>query len=263
MNDERLGRATGEWLRDIEAPPPDPDAGVQRAMTEVARTGQTRARWPLSSLRRRGRASSEPTTFNGRTRSMLSPLTAITAGALVLAAGGALLVAQNDQGNTTAPGAAAPIQEPSAFEGRIQYARTLRGTSDTNIRDGLTEGLDGAWVYRIVEMSDPRFSGDVTVAGNVHTFEGSDAEIWSSDLRFENEDGAWQKEPSLVMQLDPVTGSTSTILLVGEGAYDGLVAVTEMVYDLTDPNGVVFDLRGFVMDVDDLPPALAPRDSAP
>lgn len=194
---------------------------------------------------------------------MLSPIAAITVGALVFAAGGAFLVAQSDQPETGATLVEAPLQEPGFFEGRIQYARTIRGTRDEDVRAGISEGLDGAWVYAVREMSDPRFSGEVTVTGNVRNLEGLDAAIWSSDIRFENDDGAWQKAPSHVLRFDPGTGSTSTVLLDGEGGYEGLVAVTEMTYDLSNPSGVVFHLQGFVLDEDDLPPELTPRTSAP
>jgi hypothetical protein len=193
---------------------------------------------------------------------MLSPLTAITAGALGLAAGSALLVAQNDQGDTTAPGAAAPIQEPTAFEGRILYASTVRDTSQTEIRDGLDEGIDGMWNYRVVTMSDPRLEGAVTLNGNVHEFADLGADVWSSYIRIENDGGAWQKEPSLVVRFDDATGSASTVLLIGEGDYEGLVAVTELAADLTDPAGWAFDLRGIVMDADDVPPTVEPSEPA-
>ena len=238
MNDERLGRATGEWLRDIETPPPDSEYGVQRAMTQVAHNEQTRSRWPLPPLRRRGRATTEPPNVTGRTRPMLSPVTAITTGALIFAAGGALLVAQADQTETTPAGAEAPLQEPSAFEGRILYASTVRDSSRTEIRDGVDEGIDGMWNYRVVTISDPRLDGAVTLNGNVHEFADLGADVWSSSIRIENDGGAWQKEPSLVVRFDDVSGSASTVLLVGDGDYEGLVAVTELAADLTDPQGL-------------------------
>ena len=46
MTDERLGQDTGQWLRDIDAAPPDPHVSVQQAMTEVRQTRQVRRWWP-------------------------------------------------------------------------------------------------------------------------------------------------------------------------------------------------------------------------
>jgi hypothetical protein len=258
MSDQRLGQAAGEWLREIDSPAPDPDAGVRGAMARIENTTQARRRWPFPAVRRRERSRDAAPTLDGRTRPMFSSIAAITAGALILAAGGAFLVAQDDQPEATVPGAAAPLQEPTAFEGRIRYATTLSEGRETTVRGGVDGASGGMWTYQVITMSDPRLDGDVTLTGNVQHFDDLGADVWSSYVRIETDDGAWQKEPSLVVRFGETSGSASTVLLVGEGAYEGLVAVTELAADLTDPETWAFDIRGIVMDADDVPqtPAL-------
>ena len=109
------------WLKE---PAPLSDRGIAKVGHKVHQTPQRRRWWPLPIFSRATRpptanspAESQPTSITdtnghtptviGRTQSMFSPAKAITAGALVFAIGGVLLIAQPfDQQGGSVPGAA-------------------------------------------------------------------------------------------------------------------------------------------------------------
>lgn len=64
----------------------------------------------------------------------------------------------------------------------------------------------------------------------------------------ETDDGAWQGLETPIVFSDG-SRSTTTSVLVGEGDYEGLVAVTEFTID-----GEAWDLRGVIID-GEMPPA--------
>ena len=99
-------------------------------------------------------------------------------------------------------------------------------------------------------MSDPRFDGQISLAGDRSGL-GEGAELWNTVIRIENEEGAWEEVPGLV-RFDEASASVRTGLFIGEGAYEGLVAVTELAWDLSEPRSA-FDVRGVVVDEEDLP----------
>ena len=280
MTDKRLTPAVAEWLLDTDAPTPDLDGSVERAMSNVEQTPQLRRRWWLPAV---GRIrASAPTaeetndyrprpipatnghsaTVAGRTQSMFSPAKAITAGALVLAIGGALLIAQPfDQGGSSAPGAAVDedAMRPALVTGTITYDEDsgeftcLSGPwgscVDSPSADGVTR-FRTLGQTATVEMSDPRLSGDATVdeygdvfdsetRTKVELGEGYGFE-WGT-MRIVNEAGAWEGSwiASSTIAETETEDAVSPILLVGSGAYDGLSAILyEVNADWGDgPNG--------------------------
>jgi len=154
MNDEQLGKALGSFYKDTEVAPPDPRQSADRVMAEVPDTPQIRRRWWLPAFRRNADAESvmpstdfQPTpipatngrshhahspTVLGRTQSMFSPAKAITAGALVFAIGGVLLIAQPFGQQSSVPGAAIDGAglEPASVTG------TFTGTEGPEQRGG-------------------------------------------------------------------------------------------------------------------------------
>lgn len=172
----------------------------------------------------------------GRTRTALSPAKTITVGALVVAIGGAVLLAQPFQQHSSVPGAATDRAglEPAFVSG------TLKGKEESNHAGEFYAGdfyaLDDDSVLFTRErwdeagrlmMDDPRITGDWngTVAINRYRSPGSAgrAETYSGTITVENDAGTW------VGTLLGCSGCGQREMrhvgLVGTGAYEGLAAL--------------------------------------
>ncbi len=205
-----------------------------RAIYEAvaSRSRKRRLRWPLPHLGRRARAASDvsrvdvqptpiPTTIIGRTHAMLSPVTAITAGALVFAIGSMLLIAQPfGQQGATVPGATSDAEAPWA---------AVTGTSACGLRTAGVEKLD-APPYSLTNQvltcwdvsSDPRVSGPSTVVINVEGWDlltGRNAIAWI-DYSIEGPDGTWAGHQYGLYDDEGVLDVMG--ILAGDGAYEGL-----------------------------------------
>ncbi len=138
MKDEKYTPEVGSWLKGREVPHPDSQQTARQVAARLPHIGQRGRWWPLPSFRRPPNtdqttdyqpspipsANGHTPTVIGRTTSMLSPVKAITAGALVFAIGGAFLIAQPFEQQGGVPGAEA---EPSRRRGsRHRPARLLR-----------------------------------------------------------------------------------------------------------------------------------------
>ena len=132
MNDDRLLRQSSRLVCRTGRAPPDPRAGASPGRGK--RLPQTRAasarRWSLPILARGRRPSRPPAdrptyqpspipatnghtpTVIGRTQFMFSPVKAITAGALVFALGGVMLIAQPFEQRGSVPGRLRPKPSP-------------------------------------------------------------------------------------------------------------------------------------------------------
>ena len=122
MNDERFLK---DWLQDTTDPSSDPQAAADKVMADVPKTKQRSRWWPLLPGRRRTADDGSPSGSTRRTTFMLSPVKAITAGVLVFAFGGALLIAQpvGHEGDvapaaTTGLEGAAPVEVSGRIAGR-------------------------------------------------------------------------------------------------------------------------------------------------
>ena len=204
---------------------------------------------------------------------MFSPIKAITAGALVFALGGVLLIAQPfDQGGSV-PGAAVDDDalRPALVTGTITYyddseeeftclsgpwSGCLERPSADRIRRFRTVGLPAS-----VEMSDPRLSGDVTENVRTDGFESAtlpdvpelntehfreeDVRIAWGTVRIENETGTW--EGTSIASSTIAGDGPSMTLLEGTGAYDGLSAILyEGVTDIGDDGTEVYSIDGMI-----------------
>ena len=128
--------------------------------------------------------------------------------------------------------------DPVAFSGHIPSGSAT-----------YQEGAGSAWVFRSAEMSDPRLQGVVTHSHNVES--AGDFRIFSSVWRIENEDGAWEGPEHTVIL--PGEGRTmSSVVLIGEGDYEGLTALAEFTFV-----GYSKDVRGVIIDggLPPIPPA--------
>ena len=246
-----------DWLDDTVGQIPDPIAGTrQMMMSQIQETPQA-GRWlPFPVFRRKAKAQApnvtdttewQPSpipalnghtpTVIGRTQTMFSPSKALIAGALVFGIGGAMLIAQpfGQQGGT-APGAeSADYVEPVRFTAVFTPGPEVsRPTCE--VIGGMTQCIGIAWSPYISEVSDPRLDGVMTVSQNQNQYP---LQPWllMETYRIANDDGAWQGSfPS--MSDGSVFGSAS-VVLVGEGAYEGLYAWTD-VSDWSAISGVIF-----------------------
>ena len=101
----------------------------------------------------------------------------------------------------SAGGVAAQAAEPSSeFSGRWVYSDTLSAGGEAG----------GTWAYATAEMSDPRLEGQITLTGSRSGLGGEDRELWSSVFRIENEEGAWEEVPGLLVRFDEANASVRT-----------------------------------------------------
>ena len=140
MTDKELEAVLRAWTPDTPAGHPDRSRVVGNVVRLLHSTRPRRRRWWLGSAfrgtadapkdaeRRYDQASPIPATIGhtrtvtGRIQSMFSPVKAITAGALVFAIGGVMLIAQPfDQQVGSVPGAATddPALAPSFYSGTL------------------------------------------------------------------------------------------------------------------------------------------------
>jgi hypothetical protein len=162
---------------------------------------------------------------------MFSPAKAVTAAALVFGLGGVLLVAQPFAQQTSAPGAAtdgAP-QPPTEFTGTwcIGPAVSLEGNGTSTtvvVGDELSVNRfrGGTWRNAVV-MSDPRLQGDAYQTYEQDTYTSGPSVI-ASTLSIVNDDGAWVATTYRATADGSGPGDPND-LFVGEGAYEGLVAL--------------------------------------
>jgi hypothetical protein len=163
-----------------------------------------------------------------RTRSMFSPVKAITAGALVFAIGGALVIAQPfDQQSSAPPGAATdgaidPCAAPIVYvTGHLIWGREEPGTK--NFSSGGSERIRGQVHVNTIDLDDDRLDGpgtttldwDITGGGS------SNDTIRRGSIHIENEAGAWEGPFTGIGQYQALR---NTVFLTGSGAYEGLSA---------------------------------------
>jgi hypothetical protein len=82
--------------------------------------------------------------------------------------------------------------------------------------------IEGVHHEHIWEATDPRLSGTVTYRGNWQAFPEVPMQVESSTYEVVNEGGRWYGPATA--QAGPSLGNNDTILLRGEGGYQGLMA---------------------------------------
>jgi hypothetical protein len=130
---------------------------------------------------------------------------------------------------------------PTSFAGRIALGDQIRPETTRTI-DGRTEYRGGAWTPSIIEMSDPRLDGELTISHDRDEYSTADGVVYagSATWRITNADGAWQG--SYQGLNDGEASSPATVVLDGEGGYEGLYAVWEQTPDDSgwDVHGIIF-----------------------
>ena len=271
-DDDRLLLDVRSWLKDENVVLPDPEQAGRLVAAELPETRQRRRKWwPLPSFK--GTSIRPPVmpdteyqaiaipatnghsrTVTGRTESMFSPVKAITAGAFVFAVGGVLLIAQPfDQQGGSVPGAGtdAEVTAPVEFTAKWAFGGAARpDTSD--VGDGVLMTRGGAWRPGVItKASDSRLEGRLSIAANSNQY-ADGPEVWNYAFRIENDEGAWQQMPTINLDAGDGDLNTTTGVLVGEGGYEGLIAV----FDNLAENST-WTLHGYIID-GELTPAPEP-----
>lgn len=232
MNDERFLK---DWLRHTSTTDADSQSAADKVMASVPETGQRSRWWPLLPPRRPTASNAEPARdIKGRTRFMLSPST-LTGGALVVALGGLFLIVMPAAEPRRAPGAqtiddAAPSLflgqlSPRWSEGRLESATTGRRDDGSSFDYGT--GYEGSPMV----TDDPRFTGRFDWIWNHENPAPGETDLVGGIatvlVRVVNDDGSWTGTTTF-MSLDYPDWETLSGWLVGEGAYEGLMAYMAM-----------------------------------
>jgi len=164
---------------------------------------------------------------------MLSPAKAITAGALVFAIGGVMLVAQPFDRQGIVPGAAIDA-EPVWVTGTLHFAPTCTGPT---LASPAPEGVRQERYYVCQPMtwtiSDPRLSGTAAATWNadVYTLDHGVKAVITEAIYVTNESGGWVCRSNGLQHNDggyatgQVWENEETLMCVGEGEYVGLSAI--------------------------------------
>jgi hypothetical protein len=180
----------------------------------------------------------------GRFHSMFSTVRLIAALAIVLSGVGAVFysTAVSPAPVPLMPSpSASPSPDPAvatAFTGRILWGPSVRSGTDTKA-NGRVESRGNAWAPVVIKMSDPRLAGDATYSDSTDSYPGAadtTVEFSTGTWRIRTADGAWQGSNT------GIECPACTVVLVGEGSYEGLFAVWEGTADDSglDVHGAIF-----------------------
>jgi hypothetical protein len=246
MNDEQMQSLLEEEFRTLDTTPKDVESSTRRVMERKAGVRQRSRWWPFPVFYRRhdtptatdttdDQSSPIPAsnghtpTVIGRTTSMLSPVKAITAGAIVFALGGAFLIAQPFQQQSNVPGAEAEEVAATWVTGDVRYASSCSGPDsemDGDVRrDRNYECSPQAWT-----ASDPRLTGEVSRRWNEDVYRTDEGFISvNMDAAYlRNDEGGWACSASNLFKgygLFPSELTGETFTCTGEGGYEGLSAI--------------------------------------
>ena len=135
--------------------------------------------------------------------------------------------------------------EPTLFSFQIVPSSQVRDTEVTT-EDGVYKEVGTCFAPIVLNASDPRLDGNLTVCGDSYRFGASDGApiIGSGTFRLVNDDGAWQGSDAWAEWVDSGSGDLvelggGIIVLTGEGAYDGMSAVMTL-SDWSHVRGFIF-----------------------
>lgn len=204
--DNQMGPILRLWLKDTTVTPPDAQHSVSQVVGRLPEVSKQRRWWPLRTkttppapaMRDNDyqptpvpATNGQSATVTGRTQSMFSPAKAITAGALVFALGGVLLIAQPFDQRSSVPGAATDTMDPctapiTAVSGTIHW-----GTTSDEEPAVLVDGVTHSKVIHLSrwDMDDDRLDGDQEFHALWDT--NGTAGVNGGTIRIVNADGAW------------------------------------------------------------------------
>lgn len=216
IDDPRLADELRAFYREEPVVRPNRARVTRAVLDEIhARPQDGRSGWRLPALRR-GEATAPSATATdthaylphpiqatngkratviGRTQSMLSPVKAVTAGAIVFAIGGAFLIAQPfDQQGSGVPGAASGVAAaPAWVTATVQFSQNC-DFGDTATEDGVTQERGMNCQGQTWTSDDPRLHGTSNAASNAVSFEvdGQGYSLVTSTIEVITDDGGWQ-----------------------------------------------------------------------
>jgi hypothetical protein len=237
MNDDE--RFLKDWLDDDAPDLSGVRTDADQIMARLPETKQRSRWWPLLPARRtqpRSSSDDSPLTINGRTRTMFSPVKAITAGALIFAIGGAFLIAQPFSQHPTEPGAETEAVAPTWVTGNVKRPQSCSNPPSEVALDVIRQHNVGcspsAWT-----SSDPRFTGEVSRWWNEDSYltNVGTISIKMDAVYLRNEGGDWTCSASDLLRgsgygSEEATGTTYTC--IGAGGYEGLSALLASEQDL-------------------------------
>lgn len=249
MTNKQLAPKVQAWLKSTDVEPKDIRRSVGSVSGRAEHTRQRGRWWPLPSIRRNtgsqaARTDIRPSpipasnghtpTVIGRTQSMLSPVKAITAAALVFALGGVVLIAQPfDQRGGGVPGAATDTQTTPAslVTGEMGWASSC-ASPRVEVDGDVTSTWDRLCAPQIWTADDPRLSGEAVNTWNTYTYvvDGERKSVLANAYYLRNEDGGWACRSYLLSDGSGEGGSwegLETVMCEGEGEYEGLSAIID------------------------------------
>ena len=142
---------------------------------------------------------------------------------------------------------------PVEFTAQWQFGAMVR-PEKVEVVPGALAARGGAWNPRaIIEASDPRLAGRLTIVANsdAYTVLGGPI-VWHTFFQVENDGGSWRGVPVLGLGIPGVDAESGDDFLMGQGDYEGLIAVFRTVTE-----GSTWDLHGYIIE-GELPPAPEP-----
>jgi hypothetical protein len=239
MNDERLGQEISDFYRETDVMPPDSKGSAREVAARLSQVEQAkRRRWRPTWLTR---ATHQPRpipatnghtpTVIGRTTSMLSPAKAITAGAIVFAIGGVMLIAQPFGQQSGTPGAEAEAEPAAPVEVSGQW-------------QGFDPNLDHDYAIQHWSMSDPRLEGTFKWFWTEWKDPDSNPVTFAySAYVIENDGGTWRGLPDAWVSLPGGESESQDVVMEGEGGYEGLTFIAR--FEGVPPG---IDMRGYIID---------------
>jgi hypothetical protein len=164
----------------------------------------------------------------------------IVAVAIAMLSGPAAAVAATSED----PEPGAPVE----FTSKVAYDwQPSRGVTETRT-DGSSMVAGEAWQFRVIETSDPRVDGTMTITLTIETYPGGEPTVHAEAYRIENEGGAWQEVPVFHLLLpwgadEFAIGAVSQHVYVGEDGYEGWTVLAEHTWV-----GEGFDVRGYIVE---------------
>jgi hypothetical protein len=198
MNEQQMQALLDTWYREREIPRPKVQTSVASVMANVTQTRQRGRWWPFPVFRRKAQTATATDTAEyqpspipatnghaptviGRTQTMFSPVKAITAGALVFAIGGVMLIAQPFDQQGSVPGAAVPGMQSTELPG---VEVTVTQICDFGVSPPVC-----TWT-----ASDPRLTGTATIESwndiGIPGEDSTDGFTWFENT-FEGPEGRW------------------------------------------------------------------------
>ena len=181
-----------------------------------------------------------------RIHTMFSPVKAIVTGALVFATGGALLIAQSfDPDSSHTPGADGDTvsMDTAWVTGTLLHAAGCTMPERTT-DDGIVHERGYRCESQIWETDDPRLNGRATPSWNADVYRlGPDVSVLNGIWEVVTDDGGWlcSSGPNVVQGAGLVASTNpETLVCAGETAYAGLSAVLDVDVDAGSVQGLVF-----------------------